>query len=94
MHIPSETSVEFFRQHVRGSRAHATLLAGAVLWAADGGYGYEWIKEAGEWACILWSPHGVVSRSIPGLALTARHPWADPRRRVIEAELALEVMPS
>lgn len=88
---------------IRCARAMAKSEAAATRL----GYSYEWEIDqeinssefSAEtpphqlWCCVMRNPEGQVVASLGGIDfLHHDNPWAEPYRRVVEAELALEAM--
>lgn len=83
----------------QGRRRCAEALAEAEVYAADHGWHCDWVPDDDDMAdgdttpkerygCILYDADGVVLESLWSIGDPDRH-----SRRVVEAELALEVMP-
>jgi hypothetical protein len=92
-----------------GRRESAQRLADAERWASDEGYSFEWevdqdidssdFDDSPEpwalWVCVCRNLEGEVTASLCGIDFGRDgEPWGDYYRRVAEAELALETMPS
>jgi hypothetical protein len=90
-----------------GKTRCAYALAQSEQWAQDSGYTYGWmIDEIGDssefsddepawqlWVCDMYDETGAHVTSLGGIDFGRDgSPWHDPYRRVVEAELALEVM--
>ncbi|MHB1938440.1 MAG: hypothetical protein ACYCOR_17930 [Acidobacteriaceae bacterium] len=77
----------------QGHERCAKALAAAQAWAFDNDVEYRWMPddEAGEWVCIATIGDKQASLGAIDFADGA-DPWGQPYKRVIEAELALELM--
>jgi hypothetical protein len=93
----------------QGRAACAQRLAQAEAWAHGAGVSFawendwecdssEWSDEGPaypQWQCIARDVHGTVIGSLGCVDFGPEgDPWSDPYRRVCEAEIALEAMPS
>jgi len=66
-------------------------------WDRDGGTNREWTDEGDvtpTWVCLMRDVDGVLLGSLSGVDFGDGEPWGNPYRRVVEAELALEHLPS
>lgn len=85
----------------------AKAMAEAETWATEEGYYYRWeidlFSDSSDWsdeeppwsvwACAMYSPDAQVVASLSGIDFGRdKEPWGDSYRRVVEAELALEIM--
>lgn len=91
----------------QGKRECAERLARAEEWASANGYSFDWRpdhvtskKFSNEqppwmlWQAAIFDPDGTIVGGLGGVDFGRDgQPWGDNYRRVVEAELALEVMP-
>ena len=91
-----------------GRRECAELLAAAERWASDAGLSYHWEYDGMDssewdsdpdpwptWECVARDMDGEPVASLGGIDFGRDgEPWNNPHRRVIEAELASQAMPS
>ncbi len=92
----------------QGRRRCAMQLTEAEQWARDNDVSFEWSIDDldssewnddpepwAQWRCVAHDEDGAVVASLCGIDFGRDvEPWGQPYRRVVEAELALEAMPS
>ncbi len=100
---PAKETLEEGRK--RGARQYAA----AEKWASENGYSFEWQHDPelyssdwrddcepyAVWQCFMRDDSGDVVQSLHGIDFGQDgEPWGDNYRRVVEAELSLEEMPT
>lgn len=95
---PSGANANVKKQH---RTRNAVKLARAEEWARENDYSFRWQEdrdataeaEYTQWQCDIFDADGDPVTGIGGVDFGEEgEPWGDPYRRVIEAELALDVM--